>query len=155
MTLKSLLIEDSLPSFPLPLTSCINQLSCALFHILGLSVSLWHHLKYCSFLCISYKWNLAPEVWLDSGSTFWQEYTASAIPSQLSGCSTSRDAKIDQLAPLFFNFTFYSEHLSISAHIECPRSLWWLHRSHWVKTLGENNKVIIPLKRILHVSIYL
>ena len=47
------------------------------------------------FLCISYKCNLALEIWLDLGLILWQEHTAGATPSQLSGCATSRDAKIN------------------------------------------------------------
>ena len=136
ITLKFLLIKASLPAFPSAIDKLYKTMCCSTFWVC-FPVSLL--LKYSSFLCISYKCNLALEIWLDSGLILWQEHTAGATPSQLNGCATSRDAKINQLASFFFNFIFYSEYFSISAHIECSCSLLRQYRSYWVKTLGGNN----------------
>lgn len=60
-------------------------------------------------------------------------------PSQLSGYPTFRDAKIDQLAPFFFNLILYSEDLAISAHKEFYHSLLQLNiYIPFNKTLSKN-----------------
>ena len=76
-------------------------------------------------------------------------------PPQLSGCATSRDAKTYQLASFFFNFIFYSEHFSISVHIECFYSLLWLNRSYWVKTVGGNNNDYSFERNISHLNLFI